>query len=386
VRLAIVNLTAGGLSGGYVKYLRRLVPLLLQHHEITDLRVMLPDTARQVFAGESWPIRTWSRHPRLSFKQIKEMVRDHRPDVVFIPTAAWIHAGGTPVVNMVRNMEPLEAPFGGNSIREALRNLARRVAAHRACRRATRVIAVSDHVRDFLLQRWQLPHHKIAMIHHGVDRPDTWPLSRRPAVLGDGFADPFVFTAGSLRPARGLVDLVEAMGRLKSLDLPARAVIAGRADSGAESHRRWLIRRAGDLGLSDRIIWTEGLDASEMRWCYEGCAAFVTTSRAEACPNVALEAMSYGCACVSVDHPPMPEFFGDAAVYYRAGDSDALADRLASLLGPSQDRPHLQATARARARHFDWRTTAERTITELRRAMGTSAPEAAAAEVQRSSG
>jgi glycosyltransferase involved in cell wall biosynthesis len=146
------------------------------------------------------------------------------------------------------------------------------------------------------------------------------------------------------------------------------AIVAGRVDSGAESHARSLVRRARDLGVSDRVIWIGALDASEMRWCYEACAAFVATTRTEACPNVALEAMSYGCACVSVDHPPMPEFFGDAALYYRAGRADALAGKLAPLLRNPADTTRMRAAASERARTFDWRTTAERTLAELHRA------------------
>ena len=47
------------------------------------------------------------------------------PDVVFFPTARLIECGGAPTVVMVRNMEPLTVPFGGNTWREGFRNIAR---------------------------------------------------------------------------------------------------------------------------------------------------------------------------------------------------------------------------------------------------------------------
>jgi glycosyltransferase involved in cell wall biosynthesis len=90
------------------------------------------------------------------------------------------------------------------------------------------------------------------------------------------------------------------------------------------------------------------------------------TSRVEACPNVALEAMSHGCACVSADGPPMPELFGDAALYYRPGDAEGLTRELERLLSGGDAAPALRAAASTRAREFTWDETARQTVAELR--------------------
>lgn len=374
MRVAIVNLTAGGLSGGYLKYLRRMVPLLASHASVNALTVFAPDAVRTqlldrdqpVVGGRDWPVVGWPRDDaRRGFAGLKRAVRDARPDVVFIPTANWLDFGGVPAVVMVRNMEPLEVPFGGNPLREAARNLARRAAARRACRRAARVIAVSDHVRRFLLSRWGLPSDRVSLVYHGVDVPDAADTVRAPSVPGRDLPGDFLFAAGSIRPARGLMDLVDALPLLRASGLPHAAIVAGSADRGTAGHQQRLAARARQLGVDAAIVWAGSLDEAAMRWCYRSCRAFVMTSRAEACPNIALEAMSHGCAAVSVDRPPMPEFFGDAAEYYRAGDARALTQAVDRLLrAPAQaDR---RAAAAARARAFEWRETADRTAAELR--------------------
>jgi glycosyltransferase involved in cell wall biosynthesis len=295
-------------------------------------------------------------------------VLERRPDVVFVPTASWVDFGGTPVVVMVRNMEPLEVPIDGNPPREVLRNLARRAMARRACRKAARVIAVSTHVRTYLTSRWTVAADKIDVIYHGVDALHETPAPLAPPGL-DRAGFRFVFAAGSIRPARGLADLIEALSTLTIGGSGLSAVIAGPTDAGTSGHRRWLERLAARSGVSDRIHWTGSLTEPQMRWCYESCDAFVMTSRAEACPNVALEAMSFGCACVSVDRPPMPEFFGPAAAYYRAGEPAELVRVLTSLLARSTDLADMKAAASARARRFEWRLTAERTVATLRAAI-----------------
>lgn len=367
MRVAIVNLTAGGLSGGYLKYLRNLVPRLASHPDVAAVAQFLPEPARGQLSPEGGPVFTWSLpDARRGFSELRRAVAAQRPDVVFIPTAAWLRFGNVPVVIMVRNMEPLERPFGGNPLREALRNLGRRTAAKRACRRAARIIAVSEHVQQFLKNRWRLPPDKVQVIHHGVDEPSPDATATAPASLSHFDAGPFLFTAGSIRPARGLRDLIDALTHLS--EPRPLLVIAGEADAATASHQRALQARAKRLGVDDRIVWTGRLTETEMKWCYRHCHAFVMTSRAEACPNIALEAMSFGCATVSTDHPPMPEFFGDAAWYYKQENPRALAEALRDVAMPPR-RTSLAAAARARIRAFDWNVTAEKTIAELRRAV-----------------
>ena len=51
MRVALVNLTSGGLSGGSRKYLLELVPLLRAHRAVRDLHVFLPPSVRETVAG-----------------------------------------------------------------------------------------------------------------------------------------------------------------------------------------------------------------------------------------------------------------------------------------------------------------------------------------------
>jgi glycosyltransferase involved in cell wall biosynthesis len=106
-----------------------------------------------------------------------------------------------------------------------------------------------------------------------------------------------------------------------------------------------------------------------MAWSFGHCAVFVMTSRAEACPNLALEAMSHGARIVSTRQEPMPEFFEDVATYYSPGDATELAHRIIEVAS-SRAEPSARAEAGvARAAAFTWQRTADRTIHELQRAV-----------------
>jgi glycosyltransferase involved in cell wall biosynthesis len=347
--IAVVLLTSGGVSGGAVKHLRRILPKFAASPLVADVRVFVPASLSGVN-----PSTTFSNRAEL-----RRLIDAFQSDVVFFVTSRSIACKKIPSVVMVRNMEPLEVPFAGNPLPEKLRNLVRRWETRRAVARADRVIAVSQHVRDFLVSRWNILEEKVAVVYHGVDVPSE---QRRPASLAGLAGLPFVFTAGSIRPARGLTDLIAAMAAPALAGI--RGVVAGPVNDRA--HMRTLLKAARAGGVADRIYWAGNLDESEMSWCFRNAAVFAMTSRAEACPNTVLEAMSHGVLSVSGDNPPMPEFFRDSARYYRPGDGASLAKVIREMLDLSdEDKSALRAKAVGRAAVFDWDRTADRTIREL---------------------
>jgi glycosyltransferase involved in cell wall biosynthesis len=365
MKLAVLNLTGGSLSGGYSKYLERVLPLLGAHPRVERLFVGMPPNLPVPGLADvetfTWPTRDWPT----GYRTLRRRLRQLSPDVVFIPTARWLDCGAIPTVVMVRNMEPLTVPFGGNSMAEGVRNLARAYAARVACRRATRVVAVSRHVLEFLATRWKVSRGKVGVVYHGADPVGTESMTAQPGALDDHSREPFVFTAGSIRPARGLEDMIHAMGRLAACHPALRLVIAGQADRATKAYERRM-RNLAETHGPGRVVWAGQLAPPEMVWCFRRCAVYVTTSRAEACPNTALEAMSHGCLVVSTRQAPMPEFFADAALYYHPGDGDDLAAQMRRVLtAGSGECATRRETLRTRARQFQWRETAERTIEQL---------------------
>jgi glycosyltransferase involved in cell wall biosynthesis len=340
MRVAVVNLTGGGFSGGYRKYLERLVPLLREDPRVSALEVYGPGSTRQEVSQLS-------------------------PDVVFIPTARWSNFG-PPVVPMVRNMEPLTVPFGGNGPIESLKNVARAQVARRACQRGDRIIAVSEHVRDFLVERWSIDSSKVGVVEHGVDPALPESDARRPPALTDDAGSGFVFTAGSLRPARGLEDAIRALGLLAEQGLRVPLVVAGSSGQAHSAYESRMRRLAAACGVERQVSWLGQLTAPQMSWCYHHCSCFVMTSRAEACPNVLLEAMAHGCLCISVRQPPMIDMLGDGGFYYTLGQSSDLAHQLAAaVVLDASTRHRLRESMSARATRWDWHRTAAETVAQL---------------------
>lgn len=369
MKIAVVNLTGGGLSGGYLKYLRELLPLLRRDSGVSRLQVFLPSGAQSLLGGRL-PERDGftCQDTRKGRSLLRHRIRQLSPDVVFFPSYRWLDLGGYPTVSMIRNMEPLVRPIAGNRVADMAKNLGRAYASWYACRHATRVIAVSNYVRDFLVRAWHIPGERIGVVYHGVVPPQEGASLPTPDSLTGLGREPFLFTAGSIRPARGLEDLVDALGTLSSaqgLRLPL--VVAGELNAAALPYHHKIIARARRRGVAGQIHWAGQLGPEGMFWCYAHCQALVMTSRVEACPNVALEAMSHGCLSIAAANPPLPEFFKDAAYYYRPGDGDSLATVLLEAVQlPAAQREERRRLGRERAKRFTWEKTAAGTLREIK--------------------
>ena len=371
-----MNITAGGISGGYRKYLTRVIPRIAAHRNTDRLLCTAPGTLN---------IRQWfDDPPDVDFvetgllkmidkglnRELRSILRQFKPDVVYIPVERYFRFEDVPVVHMLQNMEPLVRPFLGNPPKEKMKNFLRRTNAKRALKNADRVIAISASVRDFIAGRWNIPRERIGLVYHGIDDAGgdeavtTSVSSLRIARVG------LLFTAGSVRPARGLEDLISAFSHLECDGRKTPVlVIAGTSGPSMADYQNHLKRLVNRMGLSGNVLWAGQLNEDQMKWYYKNCSAFVMTSRVESFGHTAGEALSHGCVCISADNPCLPEIFGDAALYYEAGNGEALADAIETAL--SLDGPNkvlFSQRARQRAALFSWDVCAERTVEILKKA------------------
>ena len=373
MRLAIINLTGGGFSGGYRKYLKNMIPLLAEHAEVDKLMCVSAEgndisgwfpSLKNTDYGEC---RRFSL-PHLAFipdRKMSECLRKFSPDVIFLPVDRYVRPNNLPVVNMVRNMEPLVPNMRGDTLREILKKYVLRKVICQAVRRADHTIAVSGYVKNYLMEKLQIPEDKISQVYHGLTS-QTGDCIRRPHSLPVGWDSGFLFTCGSVRPARGLEDLIGALTDLRLKKIDMRLVIAGETLAGMRKYRKSLERHLALKQLTDSVCWAGTMSEEELRWCYNKCSLFVMTSRVEACPNIALEAMANGAVAIASDNPPLPEFFSDCAAYYEAGKKESLAKAIISRLGLNcAEREAVSERSRKRSDMFSWKLTADMTMSVL---------------------
>ncbi|PKP62134.1 hypothetical protein CVT91_00445 [Candidatus Atribacteria bacterium HGW-Atribacteria-1] len=376
MKIAIINLTGGGMSGGYKKYMRNVIPRMAINPDIESILCATPS---------SIDIQSWfSFLPKVKFitckpfkwmyyrsdDDLKKSLKEFSPDVIFIPVEHYFKFNSVPIVNMIQNMEPFAENIDGNSFTDKCRLYIQYIVARRAIKKADRTIALSKYVKEFLSHKWNIPEEKIGLVYHGIELPQPKEYIC-PKNIPKDWEGNFLFTVGSIRPARGLEDVLWAMKYLVLEKVNIKGlVIAGETESKMISYRKKLEKWIKLYGLSSKIYWAGKLSEKEMSWCYRNCKIFVMTSRVESFGMIAGEAMAHGCICISADNPCLPEIFGDTAVFYPHNKIEPLAEIIKSVnKWDNHRRGEASKKARERATEFSWDVTVERLLTVFKKAI-----------------
>ena len=152
---------------------------------------------------------------------------------------------------------------------------------------------------------------------------------------------------GRLSPEKNQALLVDALARLGRDRVARWRVWLVGAVTGPRELAEDLRRRVGELGLGDVVRFVE--PTPRIAAVMERLDAVVLTSLYEGFPNVLLEAMATGRACIStpvgeavqlIDH-------GQSGLLVEPGDAEGLAQALLRLEGDPDERRRLGARARA---------------------------------------
>jgi glycosyltransferase involved in cell wall biosynthesis len=328
MRLLLINLSVRTISGGYEEYLKQFFARAEKEQEIDEILFIAVKAVTCKFRDRS-KVRTLDLSPLSAFVgsvwHLQNKIASFRPDVIYVAMEKrCMGLSKLPVITMVQNMEPFVPPVKGNSIlwRVVLRMMRNRAIS--AIRHSAHVITLSEFARQTVVNVSGISPAIVSNIPHGMAR-DGQEKPRKPASLDESLQ--FIFTAGSLSPARGLEDLIHAFISLKS-----KGALKGFglciAGSVHKYNMRWyqnLVEYISRAGLDDEVRWLGFLDRSEMLWCFRNARIFVITSRVE---SFCITAVANDVPVISTSCPCLPETLGEYAIYYKAGNWEQLAGHI----------------------------------------------------------
>lgn len=210
------------------------------------------------------------------------------------------------------------------------------------------IIACSRMVAEHFQQDHQIPADRITVVYNGLDRSHELPdaaASRREfrSRHGLGPDQVAVLFAAHNYSMKGLDPLIEAFARVAPRFPQARLVVCGsRHDAGYR-------RQAERLGVADRIQFLGFVN--DVRTCFAGCDVFAFPTFYDPCSLVVLEAMAAGLSVITTRQNGAGELLADGTdgfVIDSPWDLDALADRLARLLGDAALRRSMAEHAAAK--------------------------------------
>ena len=110
------------------------------------------------------------------------------------------------------------------------------------------------------------------------------------------------------------------------------------------------------LGVESYIDFIPGMNKKSLQKTYSQATLFVFTSLIENCPNILLEAMSFGVPTLSIDNEPMPEFGGQAVGYFPPNNVEYLSQSITTLLNDPIMLSKMAALAEKESKRFSWDT------------------------------
>ena len=227
----------------------------------------------------------------------------------------------------------------------------------RVARRLSRIVTVSTAARDDVVREFDVPAHKIAVVHNGVDTDLFRPLPEVERIPGR-----VLTTTSSDVPLKGLVHLIEAVAKVRTEREATLVVIGKHKKRGpvADAIRRF--------DLDGAIEFKSGLDYLELVEEYARAEVAVVPSLYEGFSLPAIEAMSSGVPLVTTTGGALPEVVGrdgDCALHVAPGDAGELAVAIGRLLDDGSLRDALGARGRDRAKsRYTWRAAAQLTVQE----------------------
>jgi len=229
-----------------------------------------------------------------------------------------------------------------------------------SCRRAERVIAVSQATARELTRLLGVPPQRIEVIYNGVDAaffvrdPAAVAAWRRQA----GWPEQFMLSVGTLEPRKNYGVLIDAYALYRRQSArPLPLLIAG----GRGWDYEGIFARVARLDLTAHVVFLGFVPAATLPWLYNAATLFVYPSRYEGFGLPVIEAMACGTPVITTTAGSLPEVAGTAAWLVAPDDVEGLAQAMHTLTNDIGRREAMVAAGLEQARRFRWTQTAAAT-------------------------
>lgn len=195
--------------------------------------------------------------------------------------------------------------------------------AHDAFEKCSKIIAISDGMKELLDQNPYIPKGKVKRIHNGipVDEAEKSSQSRENGLR--------FIQCGRITPDKGQMDAIVALGMLKEQGVSDIYLhIVGSAPNGYEAYLESLKEKAAELGLSDNVIF-EGT-RSDLPVFRKDMNGELMCSVCEPFGRVTLEGMRSGLVVIGSNTGGTPEIITDekTGLLYQQGDAKDLSEKI----------------------------------------------------------
>lgn len=216
---------------------------------------------------------------------------------------------------------------------------------------AQRVIAISDHAKSELIERYRFDRERVEMIPHGVNTDRFYPREERPPAVNPDQVT--LLYVGRIGPRKGIDLALQALSRADATDVELLIAGTGR-------HEQHLRELAAELGVTDRVKFLGYVPDEELPSLYSSADVFVLPSLYEGFGLVLLEAMACGTPVIGTNVGGIPTVIDDGETGLLVErEVPALVEAINSLTSDEANRKRMAQNALEKARTTSWDSVVE---------------------------
>jgi glycosyltransferase involved in cell wall biosynthesis len=300
------------------------------------------------------------------YLEFRATVKRLRCNLVHVPHLFWLPRSlPCPYVMTVHDL--LEHMYGTHE-HSGFRRSVHELLTRRVLRGAARILAVSQFTKQEIEKLVGIRSDRIEVVYNAIDER----FLRGHASAGDRqliaeryqVTYPFLLYAGSIRPHKNVVRIIEAFSALKTElekegaypDL--KLIIIGDDLSGNPDLRRTVIRS----GVQNDVRFLGFVPIEVLRILYDNAKIFVFPSLYEGFGLPPLEAMAHGTPVVTSNTSSLPEVTGKAAVLVNPENVFEIRRALHRVLTDNILRERLKTQGFEQSQRFSWDKSAQRIL------------------------
>ncbi|GHV42576.1 mannosyltransferase [Spirochaetia bacterium] len=291
-------------------------------------------------------------------------------DACFFPAAHKQPPRSSPCPT-IGTVHDMAAYWGTRKTREHLGAVLRMVLPN-SLRRLDRIIAVSNWVKQELVELTRVKESRIEVVPNGIDLGAFYPRPRNEEsvvlIQPFSFRRPYVLNVSRIdHPVKNHIRLIKAFGIFKErTGYPHRLVLAGGDSHGAEKVKE----AAAASAYRNDIFFTGHFPLKSLPELYSGADIAVFPSMYEGFGLGVLEAMASDVPVTCARAASLPETAGHAALYFDPLDVEDMADRMVTLTTKREIARECRRLGLEQVQSFSWDRCAERTLELIQETVG----------------
>jgi glycosyltransferase involved in cell wall biosynthesis len=224
------------------------------------------------------------------------------------------------------------------------------------------VIFISNYSRDVVEQYMPTIKNKSVVIYHGLN--EDFRRSGENLILAKELglnAGEYYLYVSILDVYKAQKEVIESWKQLVEKGFTYPLVLVG------QNHNKYGkdIVNAIENDKSGLIRYLGPVEYHRLPSLYQNARALIFASSCECCPNILLENLASGRPVFSSAIQPMPEFGGDAAIYFDPYEPTSLADKVVGFEADDTNFAEYGNLALEKSKDFDWQKTTNATISYI---------------------